>query len=448
MSRALTRTVAAAVALAVAAAAAATYVSRHPRATPSRTAPSEAEIRDRNIEFYAARARRDPTGGFDLARLAALYLRRSREMGSYDDLLRAERAARRSLGNRKAHNAAAAQVLVSSLLAQHHFPDALDAARRLVRLDPGRASYRAMLGEIALELGRYDEADAVFSRLGGRTGELAVASRIARWHEIEGRTANARRVIDTALRAALQRRDLPREQLAWFWWRRGDLEFREGRVDAAAYAFHQGLTAHPGDYRLRSALARLAAVRHRWRDAIAGGERSVAAGADPATLGTLSDAYAALGDTARASAYARAMEAVVRRQSVPYERVWSLFLLDHDRRVPEVYETVRAELRTRRDIYGWDVLAWALHKLGRDVEARDASRVALSRHTRDAMLHYHAGMIAYTLGDDATARTELTTALAINPYFHHTQPDEARRALECIDARSRPRPRPLGRARS
>ena len=89
----------------------------------------------------------------------------------------------------------------------------------------------------------------------------------------------------------------------------------------------------------------------------------------------------------------------------------------------------RKELEGRRDVYGYDLVAWALHAKGRDVEARTMMRHALSRGTEDAMLFYHAGMIARAVGDTADARTDLTRALEINASFHHLHANEARALL-------------------
>jgi hypothetical protein len=59
---------------------------------------------------------------------------------------------------------------------------------------------------------------------------------------------------------------------------------------------------------------------------------------------------------------------------------------------------------------------------------------ALREHTEDAQLFYHAGMIDHALGDTSAARTMLSRALAVNPYFHPTQPDQARAILASIGA--------------
>jgi hypothetical protein len=100
--------------------------------------------------------------------------------------------------------------------------------------------------------------------------------------------------------------------------------------------------------------------------------------------------------------------------------------------VPRVLVNVEHELRTRRDLYGYDLLAWALHKAGRDAEARRAMDQALALGTRDAMLCYHAGIIAHALGDDVSARARLKAALAINPYWHPSQPADARAVLHAL----------------
>jgi tetratricopeptide (TPR) repeat protein len=153
----------------------------------------------------------------------------------------------------------------------------------------------------------------------------------------------------------------------------------------------------PGDYRLLAALARLEAARGRWRRAIAYGEDAIAAVPDPATFGLISDAYQALGDSGAAAQYAHAMEVAVAGQPGQWHRAWSLFLLDHERRVPEVLARVRAELRTRRDVYGYDLLAWALHRAHRDGEARMAMDRALALGTDDPQLRAHAAAIAAAL---------------------------------------------------
>jgi tetratricopeptide (TPR) repeat protein len=323
-------------------------------------------------------------------------------------------------------------VLASALVSEHRFAEALEVQRGLSESDPTQLSFRAALGEIEFELGRYDDARVTFDALRAHKRELSVTSRLARWEEIEGRTADARHLLHLALDEAARRPDLPHEQIAWFWLRLGDLELRAGRPDVATYAYAKALIAHPGDYRVLAAQSHLDAVRHDWHGAIDAGERAIMTNLDPATLGTISDAFGALGDTAQAAEYAHVMEVSVSKQPGAYHRAWSLFLLDHGRRVSEVLVKAHAELETRQDIYGYDVLAWALYKSGRTAEAEAAMARALSQGTQDGMLFYHAGMIARAAGRPALARSYLERALQVNPYFQPLQPDSARAALAAL----------------
>ncbi|AHG93769.1 hypothetical protein J421_6234 (plasmid) [Gemmatirosa kalamazoonensis] len=403
-------------------------------ATPSTaTAPvvDADSVRDLDIAFWARRGSTDPLGAEDRVMLASLLLQRARETGSYGDYLRADSAARVALRIRPMRNDRAMVLLASALMAQHRFVDAYDLAARLDAESPGIPSYEALRGEIALELGRYDEARALFDSVlvvGGAVDET-VAARVARWEELTGRSTQSRARFAAAARAALARSSTPAEQRAWFRLRLADHDLRHGRLASADSLLHAALGDAPKDYRVLGALARLEWMRARYAESAAWGERAVTVTLDPQTLALLSDDYAALGDTARAAQFADAMRASVLAQTGPLHRAWSLFLLDHGRDARGVLARSRAELRTRRDVYGWDVEAWALHALGRDAAAWDAMSRALAQGTEDAMLEYHAGVIAQTLGR-ADARAHLARALALNPSFHPTQAADARRRIE------------------
>jgi predicted Zn-dependent protease len=232
------------------------------------TAQAERTVRSADVAFYEVRVAGDPASAVDRTHLAALYLQRARETSDEEDYRRAEQSARASLELRTRRNGAASVVLASALLAQHRFTEARDAARHLVDAEPEVDAYRALLGETCLELGDYAGARAAFDSI-GRSGRrsLAVAPRLARWAEIQGDTTGARRILRDAIAAAGALQDLPREQAAWFHLRLADLELRQGRERGAERALRDGLALHPDDHRLLAALARLAAVRHDWREA-------------------------------------------------------------------------------------------------------------------------------------------------------------------------------------
>jgi tetratricopeptide (TPR) repeat protein len=412
-----------------AALAAAATVARPAEPVSSRPALSENEVLELDIAFYRRRLQRDSLSARDEGELARLLLQRGRLLASEPDLREAERHARRSLRLRTAHNGATAQVLAGALMARHAFAEAREVAEGMVAADSSSRSARAMLGEIELELGDYAAARRTFGTLLTVRTDFVVAPRFARWEELNGQPEAAEALFRGALAQAESRHGTPPSQLAWFHWRLGDLALRNGRADEANAELSKGLEVVPDDPRLLGTMARLSAARHRWREAIDEGERALARVVDPATLGLLSQVYAAVGDSARSADARNAMAVAVLNQPGPFHRGWSLLLLEQGREVPEVLARARAELTTRRDVYGWDLLAWSLYRSGRAPEAVPATDHALALGTRDAMLWYHAGMIRLAAGDSAGGRNALRTALRINPLWDPFQPDSARAAL-------------------
>ena len=403
---------------------------RGSRTPAHRISPAE-QLRQRELQIvgWTRALDADSASAIALGQLAGLYLQRGRESGNYEDFTRAELFATRSLSFRTNRNGKSFVTLASSLLAQHRFAEAMVAARTVVELEPDILQYRALLGETQLELGDYRGARVSLASLHSVRTHLSIAPRLARFAEVSGRTAEARRLLRDARDAALARPDLPPEQLAWFHLRLGEIEARAGRPRSAREAFSSGLLLAPDDYRLLAALARLETSQGYPRQAVELAERSLAERLDPVTLGTLSEAYEIMGDTTRAGEAFRAMELAVTAQPGAYHRAWGIFLLDHNRRVPEVLAKAREEIVIRKDIYGYDILAWALFKQGLHLEARRAARQALRLGTEDASLFYHAGMIEQALGDRAAARDYLERALTINGDFHPIQAGIARRAL-------------------
>lgn len=378
---------------------------------------SDASVRDKDIAFFERRLAEDPESAADRSRLARLLLARARESGNVLDMERAELLALESLKARESHNEGTYSILASARLAVHDFTGALTAAQRLVALNHESPTARALLGETLLEIGRYDEAATLFTSVEAHTSLLPVASRLARWYELTGRLPQARNVARYAAKRSRTDGGLSREQIAWFHLRAGDMALKGGALREADSLYALGLSVLPGDYRILAARARLAFLQGDWRGAIAAGEQSIAVQLDPGTLGVLADAWEASGDTSQSASYARAMTASALTQPGAIHRGWGLYLIDHGQRTDEVLRRVRNELRTRKDVYGHDLLAWTLHARGDQAGAWRAMQRALAQGTQDAQLAYHASEIARALGDTAEAIRQTQRMLAINPAY-------------------------------
>ena len=356
---------------------------------------NDTEIRDQDISFYIRRTLEDTAGAADRETLAALLFARSRFTGSMHDLARAESLARKSVALRTERNGQAFELLASVLMARHAFREARAVVARADSLSPNTPSHLALLGEIELELGEYDAAATHFKAIRFDGEQFTIGARLARWYELTGHADVARSLLTRAINRVSKRDDLPREQAAWFNYRLGELELRDGHFAAADSAFQAGLVINPEDMRVLGGLARLEVARGQWQRAIDYGARATAVQLDPATVGAMSTAYAALGDSVQSASFAKAMSVSALTQPGAIHRAWGLFLLDHgtavDRR--KVLRLARADIQDRRDVYGYDLLAWALYRAGRTEEARVEMTRALAQNTQDVMLREHARMV-------------------------------------------------------
>jgi tetratricopeptide (TPR) repeat protein len=402
------------------------------RAWASTTARAAAEqqrqIRDADIAFYEARAAQDPQSAEDRAMVAGLYQQRAREGGGVEDYLRAEQWALASLQLRRAGNGKAQLVLASALLARHHFPEALAAARALVAEQPQEPRYRALLAELLVEVGDYEGAGVQFDSLIADRKALFVAPRYARYLEFRGENARARALLAEAARVARNEPSLPLEQKAWFALRVADAEWRNGRLDVAMRTLDAGLDLAPEDGRLWALRARLLAARGQWNAALDAIERA-GASADIQTRALAADAWEALGDSARARTIREATEQFALDNPEPFNRQWTMFRLEHARSLHDTRAILEKEILTRTDVFGWGQLAWARLLTGDATGADQAMQQALSVGTTDAWLWFIAGEVAHARGQREQAATWYRQALELNPAFHHRLASVARARL-------------------
>jgi tetratricopeptide (TPR) repeat protein len=407
-------------------------------------AQGQPAVTDQKLKFHQSRVAADPDDPLALNRLAGAYVQKARESGDVAYYGLAETAARRSLGllPRGAPAAAATTIVALVHLARHEFAEALARAREAADLDPGDATPHAVAGDALIELGEYERAAEAYARLSDLQGARSPQSRLAYLQFLRGDSPGA----IARMRAAVQavRAAGPRgEPVAWAHAQLGDLLFQTGDLRGADAAFAEALAAAPGYHRALAGTARVRAAQQRYQDAAALYQKALAVIPLPEYAAALGDVATRLGRPAEASKHYALVEYIGRLSALNqavYNRELALFYADHDRKLPEALELARRELQVRRDIYTYDLLAWALYKNGRAREALEPLAEALRLGTRDARLLFHAGMIHHALGDTAAARGYLEQALALHPLFDPLQAGLASRTLEQI------RPRRSGQA--
>ena len=277
----------------------------------------------------------------------------------------------------------------------------------------------------------YEAAIESFQTMVDLKPNLDSYSRVSYMRELSGDVQGAVEAMEMALDAGAP----GTESTAWVRVQLGDLYLRSGRPQKAAELFEAALRDFGEYYLALLGLGRAHAAEGRYEEAINLYERVVAAVPLPTALSELGDLYFRSGDAAKAQLQYDTVELIAELAAingVSYNRELVMFYADHDFKLDRPLQLAREELKVRRDIYGYDALAWALYKNGRPQEAADAMAEAMRLGTRDAALLFHSGMIFRDLGDNELAREYLQMALNLNPNFSILQADVARRALEGI----------------
>jgi tetratricopeptide (TPR) repeat protein len=327
-------------------------------------------------------------------------------------------------------NSAALDLRTLVLLNDHKFEEARALAQTIVDAHPEDPMGYGSLSDALLELGRFDEAANAAETMVDLKPNLASYSRASYIDWLKGDVDQAIQIARLAIDAGNDRHDPePRAwqlvQTAMIFWQKGDYAGAEAGFDLA---MDRGMGGYPPALvgKARCALAR-------------GDGKRAAELLDQAykqsplveTAWLLGDARTMAGDKDGASA-AYALVEKTGKQADP--RTLSLYYSTKGQSTANALALAEAEKKVRGDIYTDDAYAWALHRSGRESDAKAASDHALSHGTKDARLVYHAGAIAIANGDATGGKKLVAAALAQNPKFDVTGAAEAAELLGAGDA--------------
>jgi tetratricopeptide (TPR) repeat protein len=384
---------------------------------------------ERIIQTMQGQVQRNPKDPAAYSALGAAFFQRARETGDVEDFQLAEQALNKSLDLNSADFSADAaySTMAEVCMGEHRFSDAITYAQKALALGSGDLSSFAIVGDANADMGEYERAAVAYSRL-DISGDSASQprnvyvrdSRTSYLKFVSGDTAGAIQLMQTAVAAGTEAR-LPAENLAWLYYELGEYEFQAGDIAAANNAYLAALNIHPGDYRALAGLGKLRGNQGRYAEAIKLYQGAIAVVPMPIYVAELGDLYTKAGNPAEAGKQYQLVQYIGllgHINQVLHNRDLALFYADHDIKLDESLALARKEFEVRHDIYTWDALAWALYKNGKYQEAGDAMDNALRPGARDALLFFHAGMIASRLGQSALAKDRLQQALSINPHFH------------------------------
>ena len=385
---------------------------------------------ERLVTAFEAKASVAPNATV-LSFLGQLYLQRGLENGDAASYEQARVALVRS-SKLFANDPETRLSLASVLGTTHDFEGSLEITTRLLDENPKLPGAVALAGDALLELGRYDDARAMYTRLLALSPQApAAVARSARLAYIEGDVDRARAAQSQAHDLAVDSA-LSGSALAWYSVAEANLAWELGDYQATKLLAARAMREAPEYYLSRLVTARALEANGDRVNAIQQYERLVERLPQPEFVAALGSLYEASGRSADARAQyetVNAIGAIGTAQGQLFNRQISLFNADHDVDAAKALRFAEAELKVRKDVFGWDAYAWALHANGRDNDAVDAIRRALALKTPNARMLYHAGVIASAVGDTEMAKLHLRGALDLNPAFDPLQSQAARKLL-------------------
>ena len=399
-------------------------------------APYDPTIAAKEVTWNEARVRRDPAGAIGWSQLSAAYLNLARQTDDNALAVKAEMAARKSLALRRKNNVNGALRLAKAILEQHRFQESLLAADDAMKIDPSNVSAHELHAEILVELGRYDQAWKEYDKYNLATTGLSGMALKAKLLEIDGKTADAASILAQACAKADQDWDMPREADAWFHLTYGKALYDEGKTDEAVAQFNQAIETNPRDFKSMGFLARIDAAQGDLEGAKSWALKSVAITPSVEVASLLEDIADGEHNAEDSAKYATLVDEVSHPDmykflrdpsSMPkmkphtHDRLYAVYCADHMKNLPDALVAAKKDMSSRQDIYAYDTMAWVLHQMGRDLEAKPFMTKALARGTVDSKMLYHVGLIDAALGNSALAKQELARAVAVNPDFQYGQ---------------------------
>jgi len=387
------------------------------------------------IQFMQNRIKENSRDAVSYTLLGDLYLRQARETADVRGYQLAEESFLEALDLIPTYSPAAAS-LASAYYSQHEFEKALDLAGQVYESNYKNTQARILMADSHLSLGEYQEAEKIYNELGETDVTAPLLARMAYLEELKGNPDRALDLIRRAAEKALTAGGT-KENVAWYLLRVGDMYFNTGDVAEAGKFYEASLRVFENYPLALAGLGRVRAAQGKYDEGIQYYQQAVDRVPQPEFVAALGDLYDITGQPSQAEIQYATVETIgtlaALNQQV-YNRQLANFYSDHNRNLKEALVLAQAELKSRRDIYCYDALAWALYKNGDYVEAQTMMTQAMKLGTRDARLYYHAGMIWLALGDEAQARTHLEEALAINPYFSIVFAGQARETLQTLQS--------------
>lgn len=301
------------------------------------------------------------------------------------------------------------------LLGRHEFAAALDEAKKLNKKLPDDVMLYGFLTDANVELGNYKDAEkAAQWMLDLRPGNLPGLTRAAYLRELYGDIDGALELMNIAYQSTPPSEV---EDGAWILTQMAHLNLAEGQLGQAERLLRQALTMFPGYHYALGNLAKVRIQQKRYAEAVELLKERYEKAPHAENLYDVAEALQVAGHTREAEkAFAefeqKSLLETNRADNSNRELIG--YYADYAHEPEKALQVAEREYARRHDVYTLDAYAWALHRNGKDIEARKQIETALSVGVRDAKLFDHAGEIVLGLRDRPSAEKYLRESADLN----------------------------------
>jgi tetratricopeptide (TPR) repeat protein len=372
-----------------------------PKLSPAEQAMAQANrLIDKNPKNYEA-----------YNALALALSRRARETSDVKFYAEAEETLQKSFAIAP-DNFDGKRIQVWLLLGKHEFAAAREEGLKLNKRIPDDVMVYGFLTDANAELGNYDDAEkSAQLMLNLRPGNSPGVTRAAYLRELFGDVDGALDLMNMALTSTSPSEA---EDTAWILTQMAHLQLSVGRLTDAENNLQRALALFPGYHYALANLAKVRITQKRYDEAVQLLQQRYQAAPHAENLYDLAEALQLAGktdDAKKAFAEFEQKSLLETNRGDNSNRELIFYYADYAHEPLKALEVANREFARRHDVYTLDSYAWALHRNGRDPEARTEIETALAVGIRDSRLFRHAGEIALAMGDRTTAQKFLQQAV-------------------------------------
>lgn len=387
---------------------------------------------DRQIAKWAAEARRDEKNGSAWVNLGDALMQKARETVDAAYYGHAEKAYRKALAlDGKSIGALVGMAWVNG--GRHEFEQSIAFADRALAVDPNNNEAYGLISDAKAEMGDYDGAVQACQKMLDLRPDVGSFSRGAHLLFLTGNTRRAILLMAKAIGTGAPYA----ENTSWCRAQLALMLFSNGNTLAAEQTLKATLAKTPNNPYVLAAVGKALAAKKDLPGAIDYYKRAIAVVPMHDSLVALGDLYRLTGKRQEAEqqyAMVEAIHKLYKSLGVRGDMQVAMFDADHDRNLPEALRMAEDEVKTRKNVYALDTLAWCYLKNGRAAEAMDTIRQAMSRNTQEPLFLFHAGMICSKLGETEQAKRYLYDALSLNSAFSPVYASVAANTLRQLSA--------------